>query len=71
MKKNEDTCSRRSMLAGSALLLAGGMAGRISTSYAAPAPASAPAPPLPWKWTKLDPLEAGQRAYRAYLTGGG
>jgi len=71
MKKNEDTCSRRSMLTGSALLLAGGMAGRISTSYAAPAPTSAPAPPLPWKWTKLDPLEAGRRAYRAYLTGGG
>ena len=26
-----------------------------------------PAPPLPWKWTKLDPMEAGTRAYRAYL----
>jgi hypothetical protein len=71
MKKNEDTCSRRSMLTGSALLLTGGIAGRISNAVAAPAPPSTPAPPLPWKWTKLDPLEAGRRAYRGYLTGGG
>ena len=28
-------------------------------------------PPLPWKWVKLDPLEAGRRAYRSYLRGGG
>ena len=71
MKKNENTCSRRSMLTGSALLLTGGIAGRISNTYAAAEPTPAPAPPLPWKWTKLDPLEAGRRAYRAYLTGGG
>jgi len=24
-------------------------------------------PPLPWKWVKLDPMEAGRRAFRAYL----
>jgi hypothetical protein len=71
MKKNEEPCSRRSLLTGSALLLTGGIAGRISNAVAAPAPPSPPPPPLPWKWTKLDPLEAGRRAYRGYLTGGG
>ena len=70
-KEEAGSVSRRAILKGSALLLTGGIAGRISNSYAAPAPAIAPAPPLPWKWTKLDPLEAGRRAYRAYLTGGG
>ena len=70
-KEETGSCSRRSVLAGSALLLTGGIAGRISSAVAAPAPAPAPAPPLPWKWVKLDPLEAGRRAYRGYLTGGG
>ncbi len=60
-------CSRRSILTGSAALLLGGVAGRMSNAYAAPEPAFAPAPPLPWKWVKLDPLEAGRRAYRSYL----
>jgi hypothetical protein len=39
----------------------------MSNAYAAPAPTLAPAPPLPWKWTKLDPEEAGRRAYQNYL----
>lgn len=64
-------CSRRSILAGSAVLLMGGIAGRISSAYGAPKPSAAKAPqaapPLPWKWVKLDPLEAGRRAYRSYL----
>jgi hypothetical protein len=60
-------CSRRSILKGSAVFLGGGIAGRLSNAYAAPAPASAPAPPLPWEWPKLDPLEAGTRAYQSYL----
>jgi hypothetical protein len=59
--------SRRSILLGSAALLAGGIAGRISNAYAAPEPKYAPAPPLPWKWPMLDPLEAGTRAYENYL----
>jgi len=66
-KREGELCSRRSILKGSALLLAGGIAGRISNTYAAPPPTFAPAPPLPWKWVKLDPLEAGRRAYRFYL----
>ena len=60
-------CSRRSILKGSAALLLGGIAGRMSNAYAAPAPTVAPAPPLPWPWAKLDPMEAGRRAYQNYL----
>jgi hypothetical protein len=59
--------SRRSILKGSVALLLGGVAGRMSSAYAAPAPTFAPAPPLPWPWVKLDPMEAGRRAYRNYL----
>jgi hypothetical protein len=62
-----EVCSRRSIVKGSAALLVGGIAGHISNAIAAPAPTFAPAPPLPWKWTKLDPMEAGTRAYRTYL----
>ncbi len=60
-------CSRRRILTGSAMLLAGGIAGRISNAVGATRPAANKAPPLPWKWVKLDPLEAGKRAYRFYL----
>ena len=63
--------SRRSILRGSAMFLVGGIAGRISSAYGAPTTAAVAAPPLPWKWVKLDPLEAGRRAYRAYLKEGG
>ena len=68
-EKREETggCSRRSILKGSAALLAGGIAGHMSNAYAAPAPEFAPAPPLPWKWIPLDPMEAGTRAYQNYL----
>jgi hypothetical protein len=59
--------SRRSILTGSAALLLGGIAGRLSNAYAEPAPQYAPAPPLPWAWTNLDPMEAGTRAYQNYL----
>ena len=68
-EKKEDAnglCSRRSLLAGSAALLTGGLVSGIQNIYAGPAP-KATAPPLPWKWVKLDPLEAGRRAYRNYL----
>ena len=66
-EKKEETglCSRRSMLAGSAALLTGGLVSGIPNIFAGPAPKMAP--PLPWKWVKLDPLEAGRRAYRNYL----
>ena len=59
--------SRRSMLTGSAVLLTGGLVGGIQNIYAGPSSKTSSAPPLPWKWVKLDPLEAGRRAYRSYL----
>jgi len=66
-RKETTTYSRRGILKGSAALLAGGIAGRMSSAFAASEPTSAPAPPLPWKWTQLDPNEAGRRAYQNYL----
>ena len=70
-KEETGLCSRRSILTGSAILVLGGIAGRISNAYGSPKPAADKAPPLPWQWVKLDPLEAGRRAYRAYLSEGG
>jgi len=70
-KEKTEFFSRRRILAGSAMLLAGGIVGRISNAVGAPKPAADKAPPLPWKWVKLDPLEAGRRAYRFYLTNKG
>ena len=63
--------SRRNILAGSAALLAGGIIGRIGSAFGAAKATADKAPPLPWKWVKLDPLEAGRRAYHAYLKEGG
>ena len=78
MKTQDDgngTCSRRRVLAGSAALLVGGAMGGVVTAYGASPQAktevSTEGPPLPWKWVKLDPLEAGRRAYRAYFEKGG
>jgi len=67
--QNENTklVSRRRILTGSAMLLTGGIVGGMSNACSAPAPTSTTALPLPWKWVKLDPLEAGRRAYRSYL----
>ncbi len=61
--------SRRNMLKGSAIFLLGGTVGRVtnvSPPIAAAQTTGNPLP-LPWKWVQLDPLEAGRRAYRAYL----
>jgi hypothetical protein len=73
-QRKQPETSRRHMLKESAALLVGGVAGAAVGAYAAaPASGEAPAaaPPLPWKWVKLDPLEAGRRAYRFYKEKGG
>ena len=41
-RKEAAACSRRSILKGSAALLVGGIAGRMSNAYAASEPKSAP-----------------------------
>jgi hypothetical protein len=67
--------TRREMLGKSAALLAGGLIGGTMGANAIAVPMgdqTAPdVPPLPWKWFKLDPLEAGRRAYRYYPEKGG
>lgn len=72
-KEKNDAISRRSMLKGAGIFLFGGIVGRFSNVYSASAtaPVAGNPPPLPWKWVKLDPLEAGRRAYRAYFEKGG
>ncbi len=73
--KHDGSVSRRRLLTGSAAVLLGAGIGGARLARADPsaptAGAAATAPPLPWKWVKLDPLEAGTRAYRIYLDGGG
>ena len=68
---DDGSISRRSVIAGSAAVLAGAGVGSALTSLAAAPVAPADAPPLPWKWVKLDPLEAGRRGYRFYKEKGG
>jgi Putative redox-active protein (C_GCAxxG_C_C) len=66
--------SRRTVLKESAALLLGGATGATAVTALGAAPATsagADVPPLPWKWVRLDPLEAGRRAYRFYRTKGG
>jgi hypothetical protein len=67
--------SRRNVLVNAAAVLATGAVGSIVTDSAQPAFAQSSAagapPPLPWKWARLEPLEAGRRAYRFYKERGG
>lgn len=75
-RMDRGTSSRRHMLTSAAALLAGGgigsaMTGLVNAAAAPAEPAVAVAPPLPWKWAKLDPNEAGRRAYRFYKDKGG
>jgi hypothetical protein len=64
--------SRRRLLGGGAAFLAGGLVGSAArASSAATQAAPAATPPLPWKWARIDPMEAGSRAYRYYFDPGG
>lgn len=72
-KRSVGTISRRSFIATAGLVAAGGalaggaMANVTGTKEAAPGTP----PPLPWPWVKLDPIEAGKRAFRTYHEKGG
>jgi hypothetical protein len=65
-------CSRRSFLNGGAAFVAGGLIGSATgiASAAAKRPTRETAE-LPWPWAKIDPMEAGERAYRSYHDAGG
>ncbi len=70
-KKQEEeggAFSRRELIKSSAAFVVGGGVGATVGKLAGQSPGPVPgAPPLPWKWGEIDPLEAGQRAYRLYF----
>jgi len=66
-KKEKSFFTRRNFITKLGIFLAGGVAGHGTGFASTPVPTVAAALPLPWKWVKLDPLEAGRRAFRAYL----
>jgi len=71
-QRERATVTRRRMVVGSAALLTAAATGSAVGAVVAAMPrAVEEPPPLPWKWVRLDPLEAGRRAYRNYLTKGG
>ncbi|MDY0041007.1 MAG: twin-arginine translocation signal domain-containing protein [Desulforhabdus sp.] len=64
--------SRRRFLKSGGALLAGGVIGCASTNALSQSKQSAEAPPpLPWNWGRIDPTEAGSRAFRFYHDLGG
>ena len=65
-KEKSSLFTRRNFMTKAGIFLAGGIAGHGTSFASTPAPTVAAAPPLPWKWVKLDPLEAGRRAFRGY-----
>jgi hypothetical protein len=70
-KEKTNLISRRSLLSGSAMILGGGILGHISNAAGSSKSSGDKTPPLPWKWVKLDPMEAGKRAYNYYKEKGG
>ena len=65
--------SRRKFITSTGIVAAGGMlTSSALASVAAKKEAEVTAaPPLPWSWAKLDPQEAGERAFRYYHEKGG
>jgi len=66
-KERTEPVSRRNFMTTAGIFLAGGIAGYGTSLALPPTPKGTEPPPLPWPWVKLDPLEAGRRAYRSYL----
>lgn len=73
--KNILKITRRDFLNTAGAAAAGGLVvaagSNLFTASAAKANTPEAASPLPWKYTKLDPMEAGQRGYKNYLAKGG
>ncbi len=65
--------TRRSFIAAAGMVAASGAlaGGALADLGGAKSKASAEAPPLPWPWVKLDPQEAGERAFKTYHEKGG
>ncbi len=66
-QKKSSTLSRRNFMTKTGIFVAGGITGCASLKLSEARPKSEP-PLLSWPWAKLDPMEAGRRAYRGYLT---
>lgn len=66
-EERTEVVSRRNFMTTAGIFLAGGIAGYGTSLALPPTPKVTEPPPLPWPWVKLDPLEAGRRAYRFYL----
>ncbi len=66
-EQSTKSISRRGFMTAAGIFLAGGAAGYGTSLALPPTPKVTAPPPLPWPWVKLDPLEAGRRAYRFYL----
>ena len=66
-QERASSLSRRNFMKTAGIFAAGGIAGYGTSLALPPTPKVTEPPPLPWKWVKLDPLEAGRRAYRSYL----
>jgi hypothetical protein len=70
--KTRTNPSRRRLLKSAGALLTGGLIGCASMNFSASSKKTPePAPALPWSWSKIDPMEAGSRAYRFYHDIGG
>lgn len=73
--KKVGNITRRDFLNTAGAAAAGGLVVAAGASLfntnAAKANTPEAASPLPWKYTKLDPMEAGQRGYKNYLAKGG
>jgi hypothetical protein len=71
-ESNRVSCSRRRFLNGGAAFVAGGLIGSATgmVSAASKRPQQGTAE-LPWPWAKIDPMEAGSRAFRYYHDAGG
>lgn len=65
--------TRRNFIATAGMVAAGGVlaGGAMADLGAAKQAPSVAAPPLPWPWVKIDPLEAGRKAFQIYHEKGG
>jgi hypothetical protein len=65
--------TRRKFIASTGIVAAGSMltSSALASVTAKNEAAPTTAPPLPWSWAKIDPQEAGERAFRNYHEKGG
>lgn len=74
-QRTSGSVSRRRFIASAGMVVAGGALAGTALAAAELGKAKEPAPTapaaLPWPWPKLDPMEAGKRAFQYYHLKGG